>query len=241
MKLCVFVLVLMVCVVEGQPPIPKKFDWREKGVVPPVKNQGQMGDPFIIDAVTAAESFFAIKTGKLLSLSLFEAIDCCEKGSGPGRLMNTIFDCFAHIGGLCTTQTYPKSYGKCANNTCSGVKGMEGGRRVTPGNETALLYSVLKTPVLVAIDASHTSFQVYESGIYEDPDCKSESLDHSLLVVGYGSEEGEDYWICQNSWGECGCVCMVRSMFQCITLDSLLHAHLHLYTPMHARMHPCRS
>ena len=209
MKLCVFVLVVAVCVVEGQPPVPKKFDWREKGVVPPVKNQGPMGQSFIIDAVTAAESFFAIKTGKLLSLSVFEAIDCCGikgNGNGPGWQMGTIFDCFAAIGGLCTTQAYPKSYGKCANNTCSGVKGMEGGRRVTPGNETALLYSVLKNPVLVAIDASHTSFQVYESGIYEDPDCKSESPDHTLVVVGYRSEEGEDYWICQNSWGECGCV-----------------------------------
>ena len=95
-------------------------------MVPPVKNQGQMGDPFIIDAVTAAVSLFAIKTGKLLSLSLFEAMDCCEKGSGPGWLGNTIFDCFAHIGGLCTKQAYPKSYGKCANNTCVWCEGNGG-------------------------------------------------------------------------------------------------------------------
>ena len=121
---------------------------------------------------------------------------------------------------------------------------------MTPGNETALLYSVLKTPVLVAIDASHTSFQVYESGIYEDPDCKSESLDHTLVVVGYGSDEGDDYWICQNSWGECGCV-WLEGMFMCITAcyfgffvtHAPAHAcaRVHTHTHTHTHTHPHRS
>ena len=118
----------------------------------------------------------------------------------------------------------------------SGVKGMEGCRRVTPGNETALLYSVLKTPVLVAIDASHTSFQVYESGIYEDPDCKSESLDHTLLVVGYGSQEGHDYWICHNSWGECGYV-WFEGMLRCVTAYYCGFFVTHTYTHMHTHTH----
>ena len=207
MELRLFVLVLVVCVVEGQPPIPKDFDWREKGVVPPVRNQGQIGNSLVIDAVSTAESFFAIPSGKLQSpLSLFEALDCCSKGGGGGELMYNIFDCFALIGGLCTEQAYPKSHGTCANKTCSGVKGMEGGKRVPPGNETALLNSIFLNPILVAIDASHPSFQEYRSGIYEDPECKSDNLDHTLVVVGYGSMGMDDYWICQNSWGECGCV-----------------------------------
>jgi C1A family cysteine protease len=79
---------------------------------------------------------------------------------------------------------------------------MEGGKKVTPGNEDDLLLAVLMTPVLVAVDASHMSFQEYESGVYEDPDCSAKELDHTLVLVGFGvNSRGEEYWICQNSWG----------------------------------------
>ena len=203
MKLHLF-LVLLTGLVVGQPPPPKDFDWRDKGVIPPVKNQGQIGDSFVIDGVTVAEAFYAIKTGKLETLSLYEALDCCSNGEGPGELYYDIFNCFARIGGLCTEEAYPERHGSCKNSTCIGVKGMEGGKKVTPGDEDDLLLAVLMTPVLVAVDASHMSFQEYESGIYEDPDCSAKELDHTLVLVGFGvNSRGEEYWICQNSWGEC--------------------------------------
>ena len=59
-------------------------------------------------------------------------------------------------------------------------------------------------PVQVLVDASHSSFQMYKSGVYDDPDCSTSGLDHTMLLVGYGTaEDGKDYWILKNSWGEC--------------------------------------
>ena len=193
-----FLVILLIGLVVGQPPPPKDFDWRDKGVVPPVKNQGRIGNSFVIDGVTVAEAFHAISSGKLETLSLSEALDCCSSGS-----YHDIFDCFARIGGLCTKEAYPERRGSCKNSTCTGVKGMEGGRPVTPGNEENLLLAIFMSPILVAVDASHASFQEYKGGIYEEPDCSVKELDHTLVLVGYGmNSEGEEYWICQNSWGE---------------------------------------
>ena len=69
-------------------------------------------------------------------------------------------------------------------------------------SEKALQEAIAKVgPVSVGIDASHGSFQLYSSGVYKESKCSSLHLDHGVLAVGYGTHEGEDYWLVKNSWG----------------------------------------
>ncbi|XP_059084138.1 cathepsin L-like, partial [Tigriopus californicus] len=87
---------------------------------------------------------------------------------------------------------------------------------VPQGDEEKLKEAVATIgPVSVAIDASHESFQFYSHGVYDEPECDPSALDHGVLVVGYGSDNGSDYWLVKNSWstkwGDAGFIKMARN------------------------------
>ena len=195
-------------------PLPPSVDWRTKGVVPPVRNQGQCGSSVSFALVGAIDAFHAIRTKQLVLGSEEEFRECCATPpcSCDGEIVSgDAYKCVVEIGGLATEGSYPppSTSCKCRNDTVAPAIKIDGGRDVSPSrNETALEAAVAMQPVFALIDASHASFQLYTAGIYNEPSCSQSNLDLAVLIVGYGSEGKEDYWIVQNSWGECGGVCM---------------------------------
>ncbi|XP_052260859.1 uncharacterized protein LOC127865030 isoform X1 [Dreissena polymorpha] len=178
--------------------LPDSWDWRTKKAVTHVENQGQLGDSQAFAAKECVESFNFIKTTDLLLASAAEMHDCC---TATGFATETVFDCVHNIGGLCEDYYYPSTYGQCRNNSCTPLAKVSGGQRLPTGDEEAMKSAVYITPVLSLVDASQVSFQLYQEGIYSDPQCSNSTVNHALQVVGYGSLNGMDYWICRNSWG----------------------------------------
>jgi len=193
----------------GGSGLPSSIDWRNKGVVNPVRDQGQCGSCWAFATTANAESVWAISTGKLLDLSEEFLVDCA---SGPGYYNmgcnggqpDSAFKYMIN-NGQCTEASYPykagvtKTAGTCQKCTSAGVS-FSSCYDVTPKDQVALAAAVSKHPVAIAIEADTRYFQSYSGGILDSTACGT-SLDHSVEIIGYGSQNGVDYWIVRNSWG----------------------------------------
>ncbi|KAK6146215.1 hypothetical protein DH2020_020084 [Rehmannia glutinosa] len=187
--------------------VPKTLDWRKKGAVTPVKDQGLVcGSCWAFSAVAAMEGINQIKTGKLVSLSEQEIMDCDKKdGSCSGGDMDTAFEFVIKSRGLATESNYPYKgeYGVCDTKKASkAAVRITGYEKVPANNETALLQAVAHQPVSVGVDASSFDSRFYSNGVLIGG-CGTKKLDHGVTVVGYGKTKGgTKYWIVKNSWGE---------------------------------------
>ena len=186
---------------------PSSEDWRTKGMVTPVKNQGQCGSCWAFSTTGSLEGQHMKKTGKLVSLSEQQLVDCstAEGNHGcQGGLMDQGFTYIQKNKGDDTESFYPYKgeNGKCHDNpadvgaTCTGFKDI-------PTKNCGDLQQAICDigPISVAMDASHMSFQLYRSGIYDPFLCSATKLDHGVLAVGYGQENGKNYFLVKNSWG----------------------------------------
>ncbi|CAN6269755.1 unnamed protein product [Urochloa humidicola] len=204
----------------GVEALPEFVDWRQKGAVAPIKNQGQCGSCWAFSAVGAVEGINQIVMGELVTLSEQELVDCSKNGQNSGCNGGMMDDAFAFIasnGGIDTDEDYPYTArdGKCdLAKKARRVVYIDGFEDVPRYDEKSLQKAVAHQPVTVAIEAGGREFQLYESGVFTGR-CGT-ALDHGVVAVGYGTEDGQDYWLVRNSWGadwgEAGYIRMARNV-----------------------------
>jgi cathepsin L len=210
--------------------VPNETDWRTMGAVTPVKNQGRCGSCWAFSTTGSLEAAHFRATNKLVSLSEQQLVDCSGKDGNQGcngGLMDNAFKYIEENGGIDTEESYPyhAHNQKChfkkdkIGSLCSGYVDLES------GDEEALKEAVATIgPVSIAIDATEGNFMLYKEGVFVDDTCTNgpDSLDHGVLVVGYGTDvtsksgQAADYWIVKNSWGpewgEQGYIRMARNL-----------------------------
>jgi len=185
--------------------LPSSVDWTLEGYVTGVKDQKQCGSCWTFSATGCMEGAHFKSTNNLVSLSEQNLLDCVHPATDgcQGGQMDDAFE-YAIDNGIMSEADY--SYHAVdmtcdfdSNNVAATFTSYED---VAFYSESALQQAVADVgPVSVGIDASLTSFQFYFSGVYAPSGCSSLSLDHGVLAVGYGTSNGQDYWLVKNSWG----------------------------------------
>jgi cathepsin L len=183
------------------------IDWRTKGAVTPIKNQGQCGSCWAFSTTGSLEGAWQIKNKNLVSLSEQNLVDCSGSYGNmgcDGGLMDSAFQYIIANKGIDTEASYKYTArdGNCKFSASNVGATMTSFKDVQSKSESALTQAINTQPVSVAIDAAHSSFQLYHSGVYYERSCSQTQLDHGVLAVGYGTQsQGGDYYIVKNSWG----------------------------------------
>ncbi|UYV60948.1 hypothetical protein LAZ67_1002906 [Cordylochernes scorpioides] len=242
----------------GDIEFPSSLDWRSKGYITEVKDQGQCGSCWAFSTTGGLEGQHYRKSGKLVSLSEKNLLDCSTSNNGcdGGDILTLGFRIIAIDPCLvaCDYLVFTFRIRTChlqhvlagvflsfkSSVTILPIVGLEMPVSCSSSSKEVRRFSFIKSrdqcqynksnigatckdflsvnqdeeclkqalaavgPLSIAIDASGKAFQQYKGGVYNNPDCKNDyrHLDHGVLLVGYGQENGIDYWLVKNSWTE---------------------------------------
>eukprot|EP00062_Callorhinchus_milii_P009980 gi/632954830/ref/XP_007893169.1/ PREDICTED: digestive cysteine proteinase 1-like [Callorhinchus milii] len=215
--------------------VPPSMDWRLYGAVNPVKDQAVCGSCWSFSITGVLEGALFLKTGDLILLSQQMLVDCTwgygNRACDGGREWQT-FEWIMKHGGVATAESYGPYLGEngfCHYNDSTMTAKVKYYTSVTTGNSEELKMAIFKNgPVSVGIDAAHRSFRFYSSGVYYEPQCGNKlwNLNHAVLAVGYGTLDGEPYWLIKNSWstywGNDGYILMSMKDNNCgVTTDAI--------------------
>jgi len=191
--------------------VPASINWVDLGAVTPVKNQGQCGSCWSFSTTGALEGAYFTTYGQLPSFSEQQLVDCDNRQNGGkdmgcnGGLMDNAFKWIEKNGGLCTEDAYPYTSGTTKKaGTCQTSCAVVDDSKITSfvdvkTSDNDMMTALSQQPVSIAIQADQKDFQLYKSGVFTG-DCGTQ-LDHGVLAVGYGSLNGQDYYLVKNSWG----------------------------------------
>lgn len=188
--------------------LPAEKDWRKEGIVSEVKDQGHCGSCWTFSTTGALESAYAQAFGKNISLSEQQLVDCAGAFNNfgcNGGLPSQAFEYIKYNGGLETEEAYPYTgqNGLCKFTSENVAVQVLGSVNITLGAEDELKHAVaFARPVSVAFEVVD-DFRLYKKGVYTSTTCGNTPMDvnHAVLAVGYGIEDGVPYWLIKNSWG----------------------------------------
>lgn len=204
-------------------PIPQSYDWRSKGYVTPAHLNLPTDSGAVVAVVGAVETFHAIRTNKLTQLSTQQVRDCGPLfTSSPQQLMWYVTD----AGGLETYADYPdKVPSFCHANETKIAAKVDGYEMLHPLEEQ-VMQEVANTGTFAVSLHMPTDMLFYKSGVYNHKSCPARQPNHSMLLVGYGTDNGTDYWLLRNnwgrSWGEDGYIRIARAGNLCGVMDEPL-------------------
>ena len=179
--------------------IPDTQDW--SWALGPVRNQGyDCGSCWAFSAVAVIEAHYRIKYSNIITLSEQFLVDCVPFGCGGGDYYNGLKYVKTH-GIVNSSYVYQEAQGTCPDYLDFALFNITGFALFPSGDEEKLKIVVgTFGPVAVGIDANLDTFVNYQDGIYYDSRCSSNDITHAIIIVGYGTENGTDYWLIRNSW-----------------------------------------
>ncbi|XP_048470126.1 procathepsin L-like [Rhincodon typus] len=177
-------------------------DWRKWGLVTQVKSQGACGSCWAFSVTGAIEGQWAKVCRRLVSLSEQNLLDCDRRNHGCSGGNKKLAFRYVRRKGIESENTYPYTaqQGPCKfqkKNTAAII----GRYRNVQRGEHYLAWALRKIgPIAVSLNAHLKSFHLYKKGVYADSRC-TQRRGHAVLLVGYGRENGMNYWLVKNSWG----------------------------------------